>query len=111
MSDSQKTESVYRVDKFVVPAGVREEFLAKVRRTHDQLRTLPGMVDDVLLEQSGGPGEFNIVTMVEWAGEEFIEGAIAAVTALHREIGFNPQEFARENGIRADIALYRRIAS
>ncbi|RVB44634.1 antibiotic biosynthesis monooxygenase, partial [Mesorhizobium sp. M7A.F.Ca.CA.001.06.1.1] len=41
--------SVFRVDKFVVPAGAREEILAKVRTTHELLRLQHGFVQDFLL--------------------------------------------------------------
>lgn len=47
--------SVFRVDKFVVPANAREEILAKVRMTHELLRQQQGFVQDFLLEQFSGP--------------------------------------------------------
>lgn len=114
MSMSQTTEpstGVYRVDKFAVPAGAREEFLERVQATHDLLRTLPGFIRDVLLEQAGGPGEFNFVTIAEWDSQESIASARAAVEAMHRKIGFDPQEMVARLSIRKDIADYRRIDS
>ncbi|TGV83754.1 antibiotic biosynthesis monooxygenase, partial [Mesorhizobium sp. M2D.F.Ca.ET.145.01.1.1] len=36
--------SVFRVDKFVVPAAAREEILSKVRTTHELLRQQQGFV-------------------------------------------------------------------
>jgi heme-degrading monooxygenase HmoA len=62
---TNESERIYRVDKFVVPDRAREEFLHKVRRTHELRRTLPGFLQDFVLEQSSGPGEFNVVTIVE----------------------------------------------
>jgi hypothetical protein len=41
---------IFRVDKFVVPANAREEFLGKVRATHAVLKTQPGFVRDAILE-------------------------------------------------------------
>ena len=58
--------AVFRVDKFVVPAEAREEILRKVRATHELLRVQQGFVQDFVLEQFSGPGEFNLVTIVEW---------------------------------------------
>lgn len=60
-----RSERIYRVD-FVVPDHAREEFINRVRRTHELLRTQPGFLQDFVLEQSSGPGEFNFVTVVEW---------------------------------------------
>lgn len=107
---AEQAGRVYRTDKFVVPALARDEFLEKVRMTHALLRTQPGFVQDLLLEQTGGPGEFNLVTMVEWEGPEFVDGARAAVMAMHREDGFDPQELMTWLGIRADMGSYRRLA-
>ncbi|WP_158596257.1 antibiotic biosynthesis monooxygenase family protein [Oleomonas cavernae] len=66
LKEADQSRRVYRVDKFVVPQAARPEFLAKIRETHAMLATLPGFVRDVVLEQCGGPGEFNLVTLVEW---------------------------------------------
>ncbi|TIT70125.1 MAG: antibiotic biosynthesis monooxygenase, partial [Mesorhizobium sp.] len=65
--------SVFRVDKFVVPAAAREEILSKVRTTHELLRQQQGFVQDFLLEQFSGPGEFNLVTIVEWESQAAVD--------------------------------------
>ena len=52
---SPNSQPVFRIDKFKVPAGARDEFLERVRTTHQLLRTLPGMVRDEVFEQAGGP--------------------------------------------------------
>jgi heme-degrading monooxygenase HmoA len=100
-------DRIYRVDKFVVPHGAREEFLDKARRTHALLKAQPGFLQDFVLEQSSGPGEFNFVTIVEWASQEAVENARTAVQALHREMNFNAQELSARTGIKADLANYR----
>jgi heme-degrading monooxygenase HmoA len=103
------SDRIYRVDKFVVPNGAREEFLDKARRTHALLKKQPGFLQDFVLEQSSGPGEFNFVTIVEWASPEAVENARAAVQALHREMNFNAQELFARAGIKADLANYTRL--
>ena len=101
--------SVFRVDKFVVPAAAREEILAKVRTTHELLRLQQGFVQDFLLEQFSGPGEFNLVTIVEWESQSVVDRVVPIVTAEHARAGFNPQETIARLGVRADIANYQRI--
>lgn len=105
----ENKDYVYRVDKFMVPDGAREEFLARVKATHEVLRRQPGFLRDFLLEQSGGPGAFNIVTMAEWESQAAVEQAKEAVGALHRQLGFNPHELMARLGIHADLANYRRL--
>ena len=101
--------SVFRVDKFVVPAAAREEILAKVRTTHELLRLQHGFVQDFLLEQFSGPGEFNLVTIVEWESQAAVDNVVPIVKAAHERIAFNPQETIARLGVRADIANYQRL--
>ncbi len=102
-------QSIYRVDKFVVPIAAREEFLDRVRRIHAFLKEQPDFLQDFVLEQFSGPGEFNVVTTVEWASQETFENASAVVTARYREMNFNPQETLARLGIKADLANYKRL--
>ncbi|GAA5064243.1 antibiotic biosynthesis monooxygenase family protein [Nocardia callitridis] len=102
---------VYRVDKFVVPEAARTEFWSQVRRTHAVLRTLPGFVNDKLLEQISGPGRFNAVTIVEWSSEDALGQAKTAVEKSHRDAGFQPREFFDRVGIQSDLANYAAVGS
>ena len=106
---SHKSERIYRVDKFAVPDHAREEFMSQIRNTHGLLRTLPGFLQDFVLEQSSAPGEFNIVTIVEWDGVDSIEHAKTAVMAMHKDMKFNPQEMFARLGIKADLGHYKQI--
>lgn len=108
MTGSQQFH-VYRVDTFIVPSEARDEFLARVRRTHDLLREQSGFIHDLVLEQSGGPATFNFVTIVEWEDADAIEGARNAVGAVHERESFDPQELFSRLGIDADVATYTRI--
>jgi len=99
----------FRVDKFVVPAHAREEFLDKVHAWLAVLKTQTGFVRDAILEQASGLGEFNFVTIVEWENGDFFEGARQAVAALHRKMNFDPYELITRLGIRVDIANYKRV--
>jgi hypothetical protein len=101
--------ALYRVDKFIVPAAGRDEFLARVHDTHVVLRRQVGFRQDMILEQQSGPGAFNIVTVVEWESAEVVGHVAAAVAARHAEIGFDRNEMIRRLGITADIANYGRV--
>ncbi len=101
---------IYRVDKFAVPQAARLEFLAKVRETHAMLAVLPGFVRDFVLEQVSGPGEFNVVTLVEWENAEAFEEAKAAIWARHARMGFDPHATFQRLGIRADLGNYEDLA-
>ncbi len=87
--NSNKPQRVYRVDRFIVPAPAREEFFEKALHTQRFLRSLPGFLQDFVLEQSSGNGEFKVVTIVEWDSMESVERARPIVMAMHKEIKFN----------------------
>jgi hypothetical protein len=105
----ENSKPVYRVDKFIVPAKSRTEFLERVRATHAVLAKQPGFVRDLVLEQVAGPGEFNLVTLAEWESEAMIAEAAQAVQALHRELGFDPQAAMVRMGVRPDLAYYQSV--
>ena len=107
--ESKPTGHIYRVDKFVVPDSSREEFLTRAHAIRDVLRRQEGFVGDRSLEKIAGPGEFNIVTIVEWKSQEHIEAAKSAVAALLKQTGFDPKEMYQRLDIRADIAFYKQI--
>lgn len=100
---------IYRVDKFVVPAPARGEFLDEVRKTHALLKTQSGFVRDTVLEQFAGTGEFNFVTIVEWENQASVDNAKAAVASMFARSNFNPQEMFRRLGIKADLGNYQRV--
>jgi len=101
-----RSQHIYRVDKFAVPDAGRREFLEKVRITHEQLRTLQGFIRDCILEQISETAEFNIVTIVEWESVKAIKQARERVHELHEEMNFDPKELFTRLGIRADLGNY-----
>lgn len=96
----------YRVDKFVVPQAAMADFSDAVRRTHEVLRRQPGFVRDFVLEQVSGPGDFNVVTFVEWADDDALASALEAVRRFHQSAGFDGKALAERLGVRGDIGIY-----
>jgi len=106
---SNQNKHVYRVDKFIVPAESRFEFISRVEMTHNMLKTLPGFVQELILDQASGPGEFNFVTIVEWESAASIDYAKSEIVAMQQQAGFNSQELFHRLGIKADLANYQKI--
>ena len=92
-------QHVYRIDKFIVPAAAREAFTGSVHATHELLRTCPGFVRDLVLEQTAGPGDFNLVTLVEWDSAESLENAKVVVAAVHRRSGLDVRAELEDLGV------------
>jgi len=107
---SVSKESIFRVDKFSVPPGARDPFLAKIRETHALLDGVDGCLQNLVLEQVSGPGEYNIVTIVEWRDAAAFEQAKRAAQKRHEASGFDPGTMLRELGIEADLGNYQLLA-
>ena len=110
MAQSAAHKRLYRLDKFIVPIGLREEFLAKVKSTHQLLRNQSGFIQDFLLEQPLPDETVQIATLVEWQDQQSIDNARHAVMAEHKSSGFNAQAFAEQLGIKVEMGSYQPIA-
>ena len=100
------TTSVYRVDKFAVPPASLPAFLERVRHVDRLLATQPGCKQNLVLAQTEGPGEFNVVTIVEWADAAAMAQARATMQAHYAREGFDPPSFMKSLGIRGDLSVY-----
>jgi len=99
--------TVFRIDRFDVPDAAVEEFLRRLRPTHDLLRTLPGRGQDLLLEGDRENGRTRLLTLVEWADEAAIAGAQHAVREMHAARGTTPAQIVEGLGIGVDLGVYR----
>ena len=109
MSTAAAPGPIYRVDKFRVPEGGREEFVGRVAQTQAFLERQDGFVRGLVLEQTAGPGVFNFVTVVEWRDAGVVDRVSAAVAQFHQASGFDRQEMLARLGITSDIATYTRL--
>jgi heme-degrading monooxygenase HmoA len=97
---------VFRVDRFTVPAAAMPAFIQALRHIQQILGGQPGCRQNLVLARDGGPGEFNLVTLVEWASADALAAARAAVQAQYAKEGFSPAALMRELGVRADMGVY-----
>lgn len=102
--------SIFRVDKFSVPISARDPFLARIRETHALLDGVDGCLQNLVLEQVSGSGEYNIVTIVEWRDTAAFERAKQAAQMRHEAAGFDPGVMLKELGIKADLGNYHLLA-
>lgn len=109
LNQADKSNRVYRLDRFLVPAAAREEFLSRVQVTHEILRRQHGFLQDFLIEQKLDSGDYAIATLVEWDSQATVERAVPVVKAAHERMGFNPGEFIARLGIKPEIGFYRAI--
>jgi hypothetical protein len=96
--------TVHRIDKFAVSSDLLPSFLEGVYASHQAIDGLAGMVRNEVLIQSGGEGEFNVVTHVVWVNDESYQNAIAAMSRFHERRGGRPNI---DPSVKTDLATYR----
>lgn len=51
-------------------------------------------------------GEFNVVTIVEWADERALANAKSSMQAHYAQEGFDADAFMKQLGVRGDLGIY-----
>lgn len=106
MSNPAPAAPVFRLDHFAVPAAAMPAFVERLRYTQQALDGMPGCRQNLVLSRVGAGGEYDIATLVEWESAEAVAAAKAAMQQRYAAAGFDPAEFMRALGIRADMASY-----
>lgn len=107
LAAAQPTTSLFRLDRFHVPAQAMPAFIERLRHTQQALDTMPGCKQNLVLQQEAGQGEYNVITLVEWSDAEAFAAAKAAMRDMYEEAGFDPGAFMRELNVTADMGVYR----
>ena len=101
--------TVMKIDKFAVPGPSMDEFLAEAGRTQALLGRQPGFVAGHVLQLRSGGSAYNVVSVVQWAGPDAVDGARRAVETDHRARGFDRAVFRDRLGISSDEGLYEPV--
>lgn len=104
---ARNTASLYRIDRFDVPASALEAFMERLRHVQQALDPQPGCLQNLVLAQPGEGGEARVVTIVEWASAEAAAGARAVMQQRYAREGFDPAAFMKQLGVRTDFGAYR----
>jgi heme-degrading monooxygenase HmoA len=99
-------DSCFRVDSFFVPDGARPEFNEQMRRNQAFLETLAGFRGHLVLEKTGGPTTFNVVTIAVWESSEALEKAGKEVRAHYQKFGFDMPAMLARWGVRAELGNF-----
>ena len=100
--------SVFRIDKFAVPAAAMHDFMLRLRRIEALLAQQPGCVQNIVLVSSEPSVEFNVLTLAEWADAEAMAGSRTAVQAQYAKEGFDPSASMRQLGVRPDMGSFEQ---
>lgn len=100
---------VFRFDRFAVPQDALPAFMRRLRWIDEALGKLPGCRQNWVMTDCSGGGEFNVATLVEWSSPEAMAAARTQIQRRYAEEGFDPTEFMRRLGVRADMGLFATV--
>jgi heme-degrading monooxygenase HmoA len=96
----------FRVDSFSVPDAARGEFDAAMRRNLVFIQELAGFRGHVVLDKSGGPTAFNVVTIAAWQSRSAHEAAGEAVRAHYERTRFDLAAALARWGVVAELGNF-----
>lgn len=97
--------AVFRIDKFAVPQDALPVFMQRLHWIDQALAGLPGCRQNRVMTECSG-SEFNVATLVEWSSHDAMAAARSHIQRRYAEEGFDPTEFMKRLGVRADLALF-----
>jgi heme-degrading monooxygenase HmoA len=110
MTTSQLGDSVYKVDRFTVPAAAMIAFTARLEQISHTLADQPGCLQSlILVEQGAIGGNQEVVTVVHWESEATFAAARVKLQMRYAAEGFNPPTFMRELGVNASMGVFREL--
>lgn len=100
------TSPVSFIDKFIVPAAAKAEFLERVHINRNLIKQLPGFIEDAAYENTDADGNLVLVTMAQWESQEALNKAKEVVQAEYKKQGFNLPDMLQRLHITIDRGVY-----
>jgi len=109
--ETKKSENMKQIfiDKFIVPAQSKQEFLERVTINRNFIRNLNGFVKDEAYERIDEHGNFIFMTIAVWENETVLKKAKEAVQAEYKKEGFNIVEMFTRLKITMDRNIYKEF--
>ena len=98
------------IDRFIVPAGAKAEFLQRMAINRDFIVKLPGFIRDEAYERDDEQGNLVCITMAIWASESDLENAKQLVRAEYQKRGFDLPAMLVRLGINMERGQYQKLS-
>jgi predicted ester cyclase/heme-degrading monooxygenase HmoA len=105
-NNNHRKGEVSLIDKFILPAKAKQEFMQRVNINRAFIKNLDGFIEDAAYERVDEVGNLIFVTVAIWKNEEAINKAKEAVQAEYKKEGFNMPEFLKRLDIMIDRGVY-----
>lgn len=109
--ETKKSENMKQIfiDKFIVPAKSKQEFLERVTINRNFIRNLNGFIKEEAYERIDEQGNFIFMTIAVWENETVLKKAKEAVQAEYKKEGFDIAEMFTRLKITMDRNIYKEF--
>ena len=106
-SNKKHSKSTVRfIDKFLVPAKAKEEFMQRANFNRSFIKNLPGFIEDAAYERTDEQGNLVFITIAVWENEEVVKKAKEAVQSEYKKQGFDLAAMLQRLNITIDRGMY-----
>lgn len=101
-----RKETVRFIDKFLVPASAKEEFMQRANFNRTFIKKLPGFIEDAAYERVDENGNIIFITIAAWENEDAVKKAKEAVQAEYKKQGFDLAAMLARLNVTIDRGMY-----
>jgi heme-degrading monooxygenase HmoA len=100
------------IDKIIVPASNRTDFVTRMQSTQQFLHALPGFIAQTTYERTDADGNSVFLTATTWQDKAAIDNAQEALAAEYKRTGFDRAAYNKKMNIKREGGeLYQIISS
>ena len=104
-------ETVRFIDKFLVPANAKTEFMQRVNFNRNFIKKLPGFIEDAAYERTDEKDNIIFITIAVWENEQAVKKAKEAVQAEYKRQGFDLAAMLERLNITIDRGVYTEASA
>jgi heme-degrading monooxygenase HmoA len=96
------TDTSVFIDKIIVPASHRTEFVTRMQSTQQFLHALPGFITQATYERTDADGNCVFLTATTWKDKAAIDNAQEALAAEYKRTGFDRAAYNKQMNIKRE---------
>jgi heme-degrading monooxygenase HmoA len=90
------------IDKIIVPASNRTDFVTRMKATQQFLHALPGFISQATYERTDADGNSVFLTATVWQDKAAIDNAQVALAAEYKRTGFDRAAYNKKMNIKRE---------
>jgi heme-degrading monooxygenase HmoA len=99
---AQQMNNTVFIDKIIVPASHRADFVTRMKTTQQFLHALPGFITQTTYERTDADSNSVFLTATVWQDKAAIDNAQEALAAEYKRTGFDRAAYNKKMNIKRE---------